>query len=186
MAPPPAKGSSTRGARPPKASRMSIRAFSRSGLSPSCTASQGARLRMRCRNSSRFLPSSGKSAASVVAREAARGRRAHQMWRVEMCPWRIFFSRTDSSETFRRGKSASMRCSLFCAMALRVLLFGYHTYFWSRPYFFTVATIFLDSVRKKTLFLVHDGRVGLSAPGCSAGALPAGIRVGIIPRPPYG
>ena len=36
---------------------------------------------------------SGQSAAQITARQAASGRRAHQMWSVEMCPWRIDFSR---------------------------------------------------------------------------------------------
>lgn len=40
--------------------------------------------------------------------EAARGLRAHQMWRVEMWPWRMFFSRTECSDTSLKGKSTSM------------------------------------------------------------------------------
>jgi len=49
-----------------------------------------------------------------VVREAARGRLAHQMCRVEMCPCRMFFSRRDSSETSRMGKATSMsRRSIF-------------------------------------------------------------------------
>jgi hypothetical protein len=44
-----------------------------------------------------------------VAREEASGRRAHQMCKVEGCPWRIFFSRADSSEISARGRPYSMR-----------------------------------------------------------------------------
>lgn len=45
----------------------------------------------------------------MAARHAASGRRAHQMWSVEMWPWRIDFSRADSALTSRSGNATSMR-----------------------------------------------------------------------------
>ena len=44
-----------------------------------------------------------------AARAAASGRRAGQMWSVEMWPCRTFFSCTESSETCFSGKATSMR-----------------------------------------------------------------------------
>jgi hypothetical protein len=51
---------------------------------------------------------------------AARGRRAHQMWRVEMWPWRMAFSRADWVEMALRGRESSIRRlrSLFIASML--------------------------------------------------------------------
>jgi hypothetical protein len=47
--------------------------------------------------------------AKMAARIAARGRRAHQMCRVEMWPWRIDFSRADWAEMALRGRETSIR-----------------------------------------------------------------------------
>lgn len=52
---------------------------------------------------------SGHNAAQSTARQAASGRRAHQMWSVEMCPCRMDFSRRAWSEMRRMGRSTSMR-----------------------------------------------------------------------------
>ena len=52
---------------------------------------------------------SGMSEAKTAARQAASGRRAHQMCSVDMCPCRIDFSRADCSETSLRGRATSMR-----------------------------------------------------------------------------
>ena len=61
----------------------------------------------------RFLssasPGSGSSVAMSAARQAASGRRAGQMCRVEICPCRTFFSWTESSEACLSGKAVSMR-----------------------------------------------------------------------------
>jgi len=54
-------------------------------------------------------PGSGQRPARMTARHAASGRRAHQMWRVEMCPCRIDFSRCACWEIRRIGRSTSMR-----------------------------------------------------------------------------
>ena len=51
---------------------------------------------------------SGMSEAKTAARHAASGRRAHQIWSVEICPCRIDFSRADCSETSFNGKATSM------------------------------------------------------------------------------
>ena len=40
----------------------------------------------------------------MKARQAASGRRAHQMWSVEMCPWRTFFSRREWAGDLLQGK----------------------------------------------------------------------------------
>ena len=55
------------------------------------------------------VPGSGKSVAMSADRAAASGRRAGQMCSVEMCPWRTFFSCTESSEVCLSGKAASIR-----------------------------------------------------------------------------
>src|SRR3990167_5762796 len=55
------------------------------------------------------LPGSGRSVAISAARQAASGRRAGQMCSVEMCPWRTFFSCTESIDACLRGKATSMR-----------------------------------------------------------------------------
>ncbi len=52
---------------------------------------------------------SGHNAAQITARQAARGRRAHQMWSVEMCPCLIDFSRRACAEIRLIGRSTSMR-----------------------------------------------------------------------------
>jgi hypothetical protein len=44
----------------------------------------------------------------MTARQAASGRRAHQMCSVEMCPWRIDFYRRAWAEIRLMGKSTSM------------------------------------------------------------------------------
>ena len=54
-------------------------------------------------------PGSGSRVAISAARAAARGRRAGQMCKVEICPCRTFFSCTESSETCFRGKATSIR-----------------------------------------------------------------------------
>ena len=130
MAPPPANGSSTRGARPPNASRISARNRANSST-PSLSLS-----RPQCRTPPRVsarsapstprpvstlpairassfrrasrVPGSRKSVASSAARLAASGRRAGQMCSVEICPCRTFFSCTESRETCLSGKAASM------------------------------------------------------------------------------
>ena len=121
IAPPPANGSRTRGARPPYAARISSRsacnsaALSRSRpqcntpptVSPTRRVSRApprAPLFARStwtslppiRSQSAFLasgvPGSGRSVAISAARQAASGRRAGQMCSVEMWPCRTFFS----------------------------------------------------------------------------------------------
>ena len=134
MAPPPAKGSSTRGARPPCAARISLRSRAMSGsfsrpqwrIPPSVaslflsTMRPPTRLRSTVsttrppmRSSNRFracgVPGSGSSAAISAARAAASGRRAGHMCSVEICPCRTFFSCTESSDACLSGKVASMR-----------------------------------------------------------------------------
>ena len=52
---------------------------------------------------------SGHNDAQMTARQAASGRRAHHIWRVEMCPWRIDFSRLAWAEMRLMGRSTSMR-----------------------------------------------------------------------------
>ena len=52
---------------------------------------------------------SGHSAAHSTARQAASGRRAHQMCSVEICPCRIDFSRRAWVEIALIGRSTSMR-----------------------------------------------------------------------------
>jgi hypothetical protein len=52
---------------------------------------------------------SGHKAAQMIARQAASGRRARQMCSVEMCPWRIDFSRRACAEMARMGRSTSIR-----------------------------------------------------------------------------
>jgi hypothetical protein len=49
------------------------------------------------------LPSLTWSQSTMAARMAASGWRAYQMWRVEMCPWRMDFSRADWAEMALRG-----------------------------------------------------------------------------------
>jgi hypothetical protein len=47
------------------------------------------------------------------------------MCSVLMCPWRMFFSRTDSAETFCNGKAVSMSalvCSTVCDRAAYIVL----------------------------------------------------------------
>jgi hypothetical protein len=51
---------------------------------------------------------SGQRAAQMTARQAASGRRAHQMCRVEICPWRIDFSRRAWAEIRLMGRSTSI------------------------------------------------------------------------------
>src|SRR2546421_1953763 len=51
---------------------------------------------------------SGQSAAHMTARQAASGRRAHQMCKVEMCPCRMLFSRRAWAEMRLIGKSTSI------------------------------------------------------------------------------
>ena len=52
---------------------------------------------------------SGQSAAQMTARQAANGRRAHQMCNVEMWPCRMDFSRRACAEMRLIGRSTSMR-----------------------------------------------------------------------------
>ena len=52
---------------------------------------------------------SGQSEAQITARHAASGRRAHQICNVEICPWRIDFSRRAYAEIRLMGKSTSKR-----------------------------------------------------------------------------
>jgi len=52
---------------------------------------------------------SGHKAAQTTARQAANGRLAHQMCKVEMCPWRMDFSRRAWEEIRLIGKSTSIR-----------------------------------------------------------------------------
>jgi len=52
---------------------------------------------------------SGHNEAQITARHAASGRRAHQMWSVEMWPCRMDFSRRACAEMRLIGKSTSMR-----------------------------------------------------------------------------
>ena len=51
---------------------------------------------------------SGIREANTAARHAAKGRLAHQMCSVEMCPCRIDFSRADCSETSFSGRATSI------------------------------------------------------------------------------
>ena len=66
-------------------------------------------IRSRTALRSSGLPGSGRRVAISAARQAASGLRAGQMWRVEIWPWRTFFSCTESRETCFRGKATSMR-----------------------------------------------------------------------------
>src|SRR5438874_2337305 len=134
IAPPPANGSSTLGARPPYAFLISARNQSMSGLFslPQCRTPPSVRSLTTSTvlpptfffwtsvttfppifssSSFRFcgVPGSGSSVAISAARHAASGRRAGQMWSVEMCPWRTFFSWTESRDACLRGKATSMR-----------------------------------------------------------------------------
>ncbi len=52
---------------------------------------------------------SGHNAAQMTARQEANGRRAHQICRVEMWPWRILFSRRACAEMRLMGRSTSIR-----------------------------------------------------------------------------
>ena len=126
IAPPPANGSSTRGARPPNAWRISSRSAATSGnpsrpqcripptvssfIRPSAPAFSSICPPIRRRNSRRpsSVPGSGSSVASRAARQAASGLRAGQMCSVEMCPCRTFFSCTESSDASRKGNAASI------------------------------------------------------------------------------
>ena len=125
MAPPPAKGSRTLGARPPNAARTSSRRRARSGedsrpqwrtppvvssFSPRPVAFLATRPPIRSSSSRRpSLPGSSSRVASSTARPAARGRRAGQTCRVEMWPWRTFFSCTESMDASFSGNADSMR-----------------------------------------------------------------------------
>ena len=51
---------------------------------------------------------SGQSAAQITARQAAKGRLAHQMCKVEICPNFVFFSRRACSEIRLIGRSTSI------------------------------------------------------------------------------
>ena len=55
------------------------------------------------------VPGSGNSVAMSAARQAASGRRAGQMWSVEICPCRTFFSWTESKEACLSGNATSIR-----------------------------------------------------------------------------
>ena len=50
----------------------------------------------------------GISEAKMTARIATSGRRTHQMCRVEMCLWRMDFSRADCLLISARGRKTSM------------------------------------------------------------------------------
>ena len=125
MAPPPAKGSRTLGARPPNAARTSSRRRARSGedsrpqwrtppvvssFSPRPVAFLATRPPIRSSSSRRpSLPGSSSRVASSTARPAASGRRAGQTCRVEMWPWRTFFSCTESMDASFSGNADSIR-----------------------------------------------------------------------------
>ena len=131
IAPPPAKGSRTRGARPPNAFRIASRRFpiaaapSSSLSRPQCripprvssfmrsplalgTSTIFPAIRPSTERRSTVVPGSGSNVASKAARLAASGRRAGQMCRVETCPCRTFFSCTESRDTCRSGNAASI------------------------------------------------------------------------------
>jgi len=78
---------------------------------PSLTWSQSTMVAMRFSSFSRSSSVSGAGIreAKVAARMAASGRRAHQMCTVEMCSWRMDFSRADWAEMALRGRETSMR-----------------------------------------------------------------------------
>ena len=79
-------------------------------FAPAARASGGRRPAIRSSSARRAAgcPGSRSSVASSTARLAASSRRAGQMCSVEMCPWRTFFSCTESIEVCRSGKIASM------------------------------------------------------------------------------
>jgi len=52
---------------------------------------------------------SGQRAAHITARQAAKGRLAHQMCNVEMWPWRMDLSRRAWALMRLKGRSTSMR-----------------------------------------------------------------------------
>ena len=126
IAPPPANGSSTRGARPPKASRTSSRKASSSRRfsfpqwkipsfhTRSTTSPSSSRITIQCpaiRSNTRRrseAPESGSSVERITPRLAASGLRAGQMCRVEICPCRTFFSWTESPETCSNGNATSI------------------------------------------------------------------------------
>src|SRR5208337_610726 len=62
-------------------------------------------------NSFRFsgVPGSSSRVAISAALHAASGRRAGQMWSVEICPCRTFFSWTESRDACLSGNATSMR-----------------------------------------------------------------------------
>ena len=126
MAPPPAKGSRTRGGRPSKAFLISSRNSSsrRSDSRPqrstppsvsSCVFPVESATSTMCPaiSASSFrrasaLPGSRRRVASRTALLAASGRLAGHICSVDMCPWRTLFSCTESSDTSRIGKATSM------------------------------------------------------------------------------
>lgn len=55
-----------------------------------------------------WLEGSSTNCAKRTARQAAKGRRAHHMWSVEGCPWRIDFSRADATLIASSGMATSM------------------------------------------------------------------------------
>ena len=135
IAPPPAKGSRTRGTRPPNAFRISSRRFSISAAPSSLLSRPQWRIpprvssfirsplvlgtstifpAIRPSNSRRSsaVPGSGSNVASKAALLAANGRRAGQMCSVETCPCRTFFSCTESRDTCRSGNTASINRTL--------------------------------------------------------------------------
>ena len=65
---------------------------------------------------------SGQRAAQITARHAARGRLAHHMCRVEICPCRMLFSRRACSEMRLIGRSTSISLRTLCDFLFSVCL----------------------------------------------------------------
>src|SRR5690242_206500 len=63
-------------------------------------------LKRRCRSAS--SPGSSTKDANSTARQAARGRRAHQRCKVEGCPWRIDFSCAAALLIASKGNATSI------------------------------------------------------------------------------
>ena len=51
---------------------------------------------------------SGTRLANTTALQTGNGRRAHQRWSVEICPWRMLLSRTLSAEISLIGRATSI------------------------------------------------------------------------------
>src|SRR5690606_13102815 len=133
MDPPPAKGSRRGGGLPPVLLRISSRACSSTSslLTFSHLTNSSMILKKRFRsfscassvgNRSGWLEGSSTNWANRTARQAAKGRRAHDRRRVLGCPCRIDFSRADSLLIASRGNATSISFFFGCFMGVDSLL----------------------------------------------------------------